>query len=138
MSDRRATVTIIQRGDPQIARALVRGVLDGKAEAGERRGWAGAETAPLQAAEGQHADQVEIVSAEADRERVVALVRVAVGNTITPEEYRDMITRVRYHAEQLRRPPSPARRVAGKLLLAWAMLCQGVRHAYHAQEKVLR
>ena len=119
MSDRRATVILIQRGDPEISGAIAEGMLAGKAE-------------------GQHADQVEIVSAEADRERVVALVRVAVGNTITPEEYRDMITRVRYHAEQLRRPPSPARRVAGKLLLAWAMLCQGVRRAYHAQEKVLR
>ena len=83
-------------------------------------------------------EQVEIVSAEADRRKVVAqLVRVAVGNDKTAEDYRHMVIRARGLYATPRRS-GPLHKVAGALLLAWAMLWDGFRYAYRAQDRVLK
>jgi len=144
---RRAMVTIIQQGDPEIAGALVAGVMAGRAEA-ERRGATSSGTAGavppspkgegFWEADGQPAESVEIVTVTADKwKRVARQVRVAIGNTKTPEDYRLMIVRARCEYA-VHRHTGPAYTVARKLLLAWVMLCQAMRRAYRAQERVLR
>ena len=81
---------------------------------------------------------MEIVSAEARDDRMLALrVRIAVGNSKTAEDYRYMIIKARGDYA-VRRRSGPLHTVAGKLLLAWALMWQGIRRVYRAQEKVLR
>lgn len=83
------------------------------------------------------AEGVEIVSAGVDRQKIVAhLVRVAVGNDKTAEDYRHMIVKARGLYE-IEREPGPLRVFAGKLVLGWALICLGVRRAYRAQDRVL-
>ena len=126
---RRAAVILIQRGDPEISAAIAEGLLAGKARAA-------AEAVPvhLEGETGEPWEQIEVVSAEADRRRTVArLVKIAVGNDKTPEDYRHMIVKAR--GDYVFRPYS---RLGGTLLLAWAMICQGIRRAYRAQDRVLK
>ena len=139
---KRATVILIQRGDPEMAGAIARGMLTGKAGHGEHgspvweTGERGEHGSPLH--EDDHAERIEIISAEADRDRFVAqLVRVAVGNTRTAEDYRLLITQARGLYGETRQPGLMSA-VAGKLLLTWAMICQGFRRAYQAQDIVLK
>ena len=160
---------MIQRGDPEIAGALMAGVMAGRAEAAEKAGvvretrtssvsgeaaatfptrnrarTAGAsasrtahEMGRLWAAE-EPGESVEIVSAEARDDRMLALrVRIAVGNSKTAEDYRHMIIKARGDYA-VRQRSGPLHTVAGKLLLAWALLWQGIRRAYRAQDRVLR
>lgn len=141
---RRAMVTIIQRGDREIAGALVAGIATGRAEA-ERRNPSTAGAVPLPLAQARRqgrqeepAETVEIVTVEADKwKRVAKQVRVAVGNDKTAEDYRLMIVKARCEYA-VHRHTGPAWDVARKLLLAWVMVCQAMRRAYRAQERVLR
>ena len=163
---RRGYVMLIRRGDPEITAAGLRGLLEGAMVltppgpsghpplSGEARGphpsvptalppeRFAKPTAP-QTGEGfgepvQHREQVEIVTAEADQWKTVAkLVKVAVGNTKTPEDYEIMLIKAK--ADHSTAPAAgPMHVVGGKLLLAWAMLCQGIRNAYRAQDRVLK
>ena len=140
---RRATVMLIQRGDPQIAGALVDGMIAGRAEAvGDSLSHGCAATAPSgREPFGDDAlgvESVEIVTVEADdRQRVARLVRIAVGNTRTAEDYRQMIVKARGDYAVHRRH-NPMREAASMLLLAWALLWEGLRRAYRAQDRVLR
>ena len=131
---RRATVILIQRGDPEIAGAIAEGMM---AARGNSLSHGGAVTAPSGRAPFGDAEGVEIVSAGVDRQKIVAhLVRVAVGNDKTAEDYRHMIVKARGLYE-IEREPGPLRVFAGKLVLGWALLCLGVRRAYRAQDRVL-
>ena len=151
---RRATVVLIQRGDPEIAGALMAGVMAGRSEAAERTATEvvrasrtssvsaeGAATFPTGGRlwEDRGAvESVEIVTVQRDKWRQVARqVRVAVGNTKTPEDYRLMIVKARSEYA-IRCRSGKLHTVAGKLLLAWALLWQGIRRAYRAQDRVLR
>ena len=140
---RRATVMLIQRGDPQIAGALVDGMIAGRAEAvGDSLSHGCAATAPSGREpfgdDAQGVESVEIVTVEADdRQRVARLVRIAVGNTRTAEDYRQMIVKARGDYAVHRRH-NPMREAASMLLLAWALLWEGLRRAYRAQDRVLR
>ena len=150
---RRATVMLIQRGDPEISGALMAGVIAGRAEAmkdapsvAERRGTSSdpASGATFPKGEGfwetdaQPVESLEIYTVEQDKwRRVARQVRVAVGNTRTAEDYRQLIVKARGdYAVHTR--PGPLHTFAGKLLLAWALIWQGIWRAYDAQEKVLR
>jgi len=139
---RRAMVTIIQQGDPEIAGALVAGVMAGRGEAERRRtssdpGEAGA-TFPTGGRLLEDREAVEAVTVTADKwKRLARQVRVAVGNDKTAEDYRLMIVKARCEYA-VHRHTGPAYTVARKLLLAWVMVCQAMRRAYRAQEKVLR
>lgn len=83
-------------------------------------------------------EAVEVVTVTADKwKRVAKQVRVAIGNTKTPEDYKLMIVRARCEYAT-HRHNGPAHTVARKLLLGWVMVCQAMRRAYRAQEKVLR
>ena len=147
-------MVLIQRGDPEIAGALMAGVMAGRSEAAERTatevarasrtssdpGEAGA-TFPTGGrlwGTGRAEESVEIVSAEARDDRMLALrVRIAVGNSKTAEDYRHMIIKARSEYA-IRCRPGKLHTVAGKVLLAWALLWQGIRRAYRAQDRVLR
>ena len=143
---------LIQRGDPEIAGALVDGMIAGRAEeAGRPEDVRATRTSSVsgEAAatfpnggrlwEDQGAvESVEIVTVAADdRRRVARLVRIAVGNTRTAEDYRQMIVKARGDYAVHRRH-NPMREAAGMLLLAWALLWEGLRRAYRAQDRVLR
>lgn len=140
-------VMLIQRGDPEIAGALMAGVMAGRAGA-TGRGTTSSVTAdavtPSTEGEGfwrgggQAVESVEIVTAEADKwRRVARQVHIAVGRNLTAEDYRLMIVKARRKYATHRRT-GPAYTVAWKLLLAWVMLCQAIRMAYRAQDRVLR
>jgi len=137
---RRATVMLIQRGDPEIGGALMAGVIAGRAEA-ERRGTTSSDPTlrvgppspevlkdSLRVEEGfweadtQPAESLEIYTVEQDKwRRVARQVHVAIGNTRTPEDYCQLIVKARGdYAIHTRR--GPLHTFAGKLLLAWALI----------------
>lgn len=134
---KRATVILIQRGDPQIGGALMRGMLTGRAEAIGQGSAPTANTAPDPIIQ-TPVESVEIVTVEQDKwRRVARQLKVAIGNDKTADDYRAMIVKARGdYAVHTR--PGPLHTVAGKLLLAWALICEGIRRAYRAQDKVLR
>ena len=140
---RRATVMIIQRGDPEIAGALLDGMIAGRAKAvGDSLSHGCAATAPSGrepfGGDVQGVESVEIVTVERDKwRRVARQVHVAVGRNLTTEDYRMMIVKARCdYAVHTR--PGPLHTFAGKLLLAWALICEGIRRAYRAQDRVLK
>ena len=117
MSGRRAAVILIQRGDPEISGAIAEGML---------------------AARQLPREQVEIVEAEIGRQHIVAsLVRVAVGNDKTPEDYSLMMTKVRGDCARYSRAPGPIGRALRRLLGWYGLLCWAVAGAYHSQERLL-
>lgn len=150
---RRGAVVLLQAGDPEIAGALAAGVMEGRAaqrrddlsgpcratshDAGETRTGAGRLTE----------EQRRVVEAEIDRQAIEeyihqtavdrALLRVAVGNHKTADDYAMM----RFEAEvEYGEPvdyPSPLRRAANAALAIYAMFVEAVATAYRAQDKVL-
>lgn len=141
---RRATVMLIQRGDPEIGGALMAGVLEGRAAAAARTSSDPASGATFPKREGfwetdaQRMESLEIYTVEQDKwRRVARQVRVAIGNSKTAEDYRQLIVKARGdYADHSR--PGPLHTVAGKLLLAWALLCEAMRKAYRAQDHILK
>ena len=142
---------IIQRGDREIAGALMAGVMEGRAAAAARTSSDPASGATFAQGHGcAHpnggrlwedrgaVDTMEVYSVQEDKwRRVARQVHVAIGNTKTPEDYCQLIVKARGdYAIHTR--SGPLHTVAGKLLLAWALLWQGIWRAYDAQEKVLR
>ena len=114
---RRGAVIMIRRGDPEISGAIAEGML---------------------AARQLPREQVEIVEAEIDRQHIVAsLVRVAVGNDRTPEDYSLMVTKVRGDCARYTRAPGPVGRALRRLLGWYGLLCWAVAGAYHSQERLL-
>lgn len=119
---KRGAVILLQRGDPEISGAIAQGMLAARTET------------PRQLPR----EQVEIVEAEMDRQRIVAsLVRVAVGNDKTPEDYSLMMTKVRGDCARYRRAPGPVGRALRRLLGWYGLLCWAVAGAYHSQERLL-
>lgn len=118
-NDRRATVILIQRGDPEISGAIAEGMLTARA------------VRPLEP------EQAAIVSAEMDRQKIAALVHVAVGNSLTAEDYRYLIEQTRKDCEAMRKRPGPLRRIARAMVNSWAMICYAIGEAYDAQRHVL-
>ena len=147
MSDRRAAVILIQRGDPEISGAIAEGMLAARARvtaaAGTSSVSAGA-LPPSPPGEGfwkakpLKPEQIEVVEAEIDRQHIVAsLVRVAVGNDRTPEDYSLMVTKVRGDCARYTRAPGPVGRALRRLLGWYGLLCWAVAGAYHSQERLL-
>ena len=118
--ERRATVILIQRGDQAISGAIAEGMLAARADHTRQ----------------MPADQRTIVSAEIDRQRIAALVRVAVGNDKTDEDYRDMTTKARGLYGVSRRG-GPLRRIWDRMFMGWALICYAIGEAYDAQRHVL-
>ena len=118
MNTRRGYVVMIQGGDRAIAGAIA----DGMRQATEERGTTSSVTAPP-------LEHVEVVEAEIDRQRIQrALLRVAVGNTNTAEDYANMLTKARGDYAVHRRPGP---------LKVYALAVLACNAAYRAQDLVL-
>lgn len=104
-------------GDPEISGAIAEGMLAGRAAQRRPYGESGA---------GMTATQ---------RREIAKLVKVAIGNTKSTEDY--MILCVA--AEQEYRMPrrTELHRAAELLLVGWTMMCYGIARAFRAQDKVL-
>lgn len=117
---------LIQRGDPEISGAIAEGMLAARADTSSG------------AARQLPREQMEIVEAEIDRQHIVAsLVRVAVGNDRTPEDYSLMVTKVRGDCARYNRAPGPVGRALRWVLGWYGLLCWAVAGAYHSQERLL-
>lgn len=139
---RRGAVILLQRGDPEISGAIAEGMLAARADtsSGAARHLPLQEKAFGEALEARQLprEQMEIVEAEIDRQHIVAsLVRVAVGNDKTPEDYSLMVTKVRGDCARYRRAPGPVGRALRRLLGWYGLLCWAVAGVYHSQERLL-
>ena len=124
--NKRGYVVLIQGGDAEISGAIA----DGMRRANEGRGTISSVTPPP-------LEQVEVVEAEIDRQRIQrALLRVAVGNTNTAEDYAAMLTKARGDYAVTRRP-GPLGRLGEQLLKLYALAVLAVSAAYRAQDLVL-
>lgn len=143
---RYGAVMVLQAGAPEIAGALAEGIMKGRAAtaaAGTSSGPAGHLPQRGRLFEGER----RVVEAEIDRQAICegvnapnvdrALLRVAVGNHKTPEDYANM----RFQAEMAYGEPvdepTPLRRALDKALVIYAMFVEAVAGAYRAQDKVL-
>ena len=130
---RHGAVMVIQAGDAAISGALASGAL----AAIEARGRA----ARL------NDEQRQAVEAEIDRQAIRrdmqgdavqrALLRVAVNNTKTAEDYAAMASRAEIEWGEPVDYPTPLERFADAALALVAMVICGLSAAYHAQDKLL-
>jgi hypothetical protein len=99
-------------GDPEISGAIAEGMLATSTLLGRQEGLTAAQ-----------------------RREIARLVKVAIGNTKTPEDY----TILCMAAEQEYRTPrrTELHRAAELLLVGWTMMCYGIARAFKAQDKVL-
>ena len=137
MCERRyGRVILLQSSDAEISGAIARGMLEAR---GDDTSSGAPRHLPLKgkALEGEtlEPEQIEVVEAEIDRQRIVAsLVRVAVGNDRTAEDYSVMVTRVRGLYGRYSRPPGPLRRALRRLLGVSGLLVCAVSAAYQGGE----
>lgn len=108
---KRGTVMLIRRGDPEITGAIMEGIAAAR----------GTTPAALTG------EQIEVVEAEIDRQKILAdLVRVATGNRNTPEDYEILITKARGDYQRLTRPAGPLRRFARRALGLYGLVVYSV------------
>ena len=139
MNGRRGYVVLIRGGDPEISGGIVDGIMKarGDTSSGAARHLP-IEGKALGETESMTGEQVEVVEAEIDRQRIQrALLRVAVGNTNTAEDYANMTTKARGDYAVDARRPGPLRRLGAFLLGAYALIVLGLVAAYRAQDRVL-
>ena len=130
---RHGAVMVIQSGDTAISGALASGAL-AAIEARER-------------AARLSDEQRRTVEAEIDRQAIRrdmevdavqrALLRVAVNNTKTAEDYAAMTSRAEIEWGEPVDYPTPLERFADAVLALYAMVICGLSAAYHAQDKLL-
>lgn len=108
-------LVIVKAGDPSIADAVERGILSGK---DARRAQA----------------RAEVVPPEVDWKHVAQLVRVAVGNNRTAEDYARLVTKARGDYGQTGRRPGRGRQ---RLLQGYALVVLALASAYRAQDRIL-
>ncbi len=65
-------------------------------------------------------EQRQMVKTEIDRQRIARLLKVAIGNTNTPDDYAAMITRERYRMQAYEQNSGMLRRLGDILLITWA------------------
>lgn len=83
-------------------------------------------------------EQIEVVEAEIDRQRIVAgLLRVATRNTKTQEDYDMLMIRARCEIQRYERPAGPLRRLGRRILGLYGLLCYGISLAYRQQDRIL-
>ena len=127
MSERRGTVMLIQRGDPEITGAIVEGIAAARGTTSSDLAALGHLPLKGKARGALTGEQIEIVEAEIDRQKILAdLVRVATGNTKTPEDYQIMVTKARGDYQRLTRPAGPIRRFARRALGLYGLVVYSV------------
>lgn len=65
-------------------------------------------------------EQRQMVKAEIDRQKTARLLKVAIGNTNTPDDYAAMITRERYRIQVYEDDGGMLNRLGDILLVTWA------------------
>jgi len=65
-------------------------------------------------------EQRQMVKAEIDRQRTARLLKVAIGNTNTPDDYAAMITRERYKIQAYEDNSGMLCKLGNILLVTWA------------------
>ena len=132
---KRGTVMLIQRGDPEITGAIVEGIAAARGTTSSDLAALGhlppkgmaSHTLKGKARGALTGEQIEIVQAEIDRQKILAdLVRVATGNTKTPEDYQIMVTKARGDYQRLTRPAGPLRRFARRALGLYGLVVYSV------------
>jgi hypothetical protein len=66
--------------------------------------------------------QRQMVMAEIDRQHIARLLKVAIGNTNTPDDYAAMITRERYRMQAYEDDEGMLCKLGDILLVTWACL----------------
>lgn len=140
---------LIQRGDPEITGAIVEGIAAARGTTSSdlaalghlstglpapsrwnlSTGQIPGRSTPLKGkARGTlTSEEIEVVEAEIDRQKILAdLVRVATGNTKTPEDYQIMVTKARGDYQRLTRPAGPLRRFARRALGLYGLVVYSV------------
>ena len=64
--------------------------------------------------------QMQMVKAEIDRQKTARLLKVAIGNTNTPDDYAAMITRERYRIQAYEDNGGILCKLGNILLVTWA------------------
>ena len=67
-------------------------------------------------------EQRQMVKAEIDRQRTARLLKVAIGNTNTPDDYAAMITRERYEIQAYEDNGEMMAKLGDILLVTWACI----------------
>lgn len=124
---KRGTVMLIQQGDPEITGAIVEGMMAGRSVSATETSSVTASPCHLPQRGRLSGEQIEVVEAEIDRQKILAdLVRVATGNTKTPEDYQIMVTKARGDYQRLTRPAGPLRRFARRALGLYGLVVYSV------------
>ena len=121
---RRGYVVLLQGGDPEISGALAEGAMAGREK--RRDDLFRPFGPPSPKGEGEPVDWGEVAK----------LVRVAVGNTKTQEDY--LIMRAAAEQEYSVRSGGALRRLAEALTVAYGLIVCGLSAAFHAQDRILR
>jgi hypothetical protein len=66
--------------------------------------------------------QMQMVKTEIDRQRTARLLKVAIGNTNTPDDYAAMITRERYRIQAYEDNDGMLCKLGDILLVTWACI----------------
>ena len=135
---RRGYVVLLQGGDPEISGALAAGTLTAIEARGDEEPHpalratfpTGGRLAGDEAAEGRPSETEPV-----DWGEVAKLVRVAVGNTKTQEDY--LIMRAAAEQEYSVRRGGTLRRLAEALTVAYGLIVCGLSAAFHAQDHIL-
>ena len=113
MSDiKRGAVVLIQAGDPEISGAIAEGIMQARATA----------------------QDAGVLTGER-RRQVARLVKVAVGNTLTAEDY--MILRAAAEQDYAEHVRGPLARLLDRAIDIYGLFVYAVSEAFRAQEKVL-
>lgn len=71
-------------------------------------------------------EQRQMVIAEIDRQRIAKLLKIAIGNTNTPDDYAAMMVRERYRMQKYEAHKGLLRRLGDILLAMWACVWLGL------------
>ena len=123
---KRGAVLLIQSGDPEISGAIAEGILEARREATAAAGTSSGPAGHLPQ-RGRQEGTGEGMT-EAQRRELARLVKVAIGNTKTPEDY--LILCMAAEQEYCMPRRSELGRAAERLLTAWAMICYRVREYF--------
>ena len=146
MEARRGAVILIRRGDPEISGAIAEGMAKGmgtphpalRATFPSRGRLEGDRPEGEGFGDRLNGEQIEVVEAEIDRQRIVAgLLRVATRNTKTQEDYDMLMIRARCEIQRYERPAGPLRRLGRRILGLYGLLCYGISLAYRQQDRIL-
>ena len=65
-------------------------------------------------------EQMQMVAAEIDRQHIARNLKIAIGNTNTPDDYAAMITRERYAMQVYEDDGGIVHRIGTMVLVVWA------------------